>query len=122
FGLGSPNRLKGLHDHRDVDIRDGHRTKRRIDVGRKGIRPLLCVLGIAPTSCVRVDVSLCALPECDRSRYIDLLRTILGFAFFSGSILSTSSKRCAAALFRASARPTFASPPKPISRAFPSSM
>src|SRR5215831_3936489 len=82
FGLGSPNRLKGLHDHRDVDIRDGHRTKRRIDVGRKGIRPLLCVLGIAPTSCVRVDVSLCALPECDRSRYLDLLRTILGFAFF----------------------------------------
>src|SRR6185436_18159534 len=82
FGLGSPNRLKGLHDHRDVDIRDRHRTKRWIDVGRKGICPLLCVLCIAPTSCVRVDVSLCASLECDRSRRLDLLCTILGLALF----------------------------------------
>jgi hypothetical protein len=38
------------------------------------------MLRIPPTSCLSLDVSLCALLERDRSRCLELLRTILGFA------------------------------------------
>ena len=113
--LRCPQRLDNFHHHRHVDAADEHGAKNRGDVGREGVRPLLAVPHFSRPACgVR-------RPRGRRTLWRARLRSSVFSALrrASGRPLSTSKSRCALAFFRASDRPIFERPPRPISRALP---
>jgi hypothetical protein len=81
FGLLRPDRIAHLHNKPDVDRRNGQFAQNRVDVGGKGIAPLLPMLCVAPARFVSADELLGHLPESAPLGHGESLRLPLsGFA------------------------------------------
>src|SRR5262245_12372356 len=117
-----PKRLKHIRYHPNIDRAHRNVAKRWGDMSGERICPLLMMLGMTPACSVSLDIGGSAVIECHCARSFDFFLSALGLTVFDWIDLVASNSRCLAAFFRASASPTFASPPSPISRALPQSM
>jgi len=126
-----PKRLKHIRYHPNIDriryhpnIDRAHRkvAKRWGDMSGERICPLLMMLGMTPACRVSLDIGGSAVIECHCARSFDFFLSALGLTVFDWIDLVGQQQSLLGGFFCASASPTFASRPSPISRALPQSM